>query len=143
MQIVLRATYLAIFILIAGCVGSSKNIESELSQGNSKPFVLNAEEKAWLASHPNIKLAPDPEFIPIEYFDENGNYKGIAADYLALVEEKLGIKFNIVRLKNWEEIIAQTKVGEVDMWGAAKATPQRSHYMMFTKPYIQIPAGFF
>ena len=138
-----RIVYLITLVLITGCAGSSKNIAPKLSQESDKPFFLSSQEKTWLASHPNIRLAPDPEFIPIEYFDENGNYKGIAADYLALVEKKLGIQFNIVRLKNWKEIIAQTKAGEVDMWGAARATPQRLHYLTFTKPYIQIPAGIF
>jgi len=145
MHSMLRAIYLIIFIFIAGCSNPSKNIEikSELSPETSDPFALSSEEKNWLVSHPNIKLAPDPDYIPIEYFDENGNYKGIAADYLALIEEKLGIKFDIVRLKNWKEIIAQTKAGKVDMWGAARTTPQRLRYMMFTKSYIQIPAGIF
>jgi ABC-type amino acid transport substrate-binding protein len=143
MQSMLRAIYLIIFIFIAGCGNPSKNVEPELSSKNTDPFALSSEEKTWLVSHPNIKLAPDPDYIPIEYFDENGNYKGIAADYLALIQEKLGIKFNIVRLKDWEEIIAQTKAGKVDMWGAARTTPQRLNYMMFTKSYIKIPAGIF
>ncbi len=143
MQTMFRTIYLALFIFIAGCVNPSKNIEPENSSETAKPFALNSEEKSWLASHPNIKLAPDPDFIPIEYFDENGNYKGIAADYLALIEEKLGITFNIIRFKNREEIISQTKLGAVDMWGAARATPQRLRYMKFTKPYIQLPAGIF
>lgn len=122
-RIVFRTVYAALFVLIVGCVGSSKNIKSELSQENGKSFFLSSKEKNWLASHPNIKLAPDPDFIPIEYFDENGNYKSIAADYIALVEKKLGIKLKIVQLKNWQEIIARTKTGEVDIWGAARATP--------------------
>jgi ABC-type amino acid transport substrate-binding protein len=143
MPSVLRVIYLIIFIFIAGCVSPLKNIEPEISSENTEPFALNSEEKTWLVSHPNIKIAPDPDFIPIEYFDENGDYKGIAADYLVLIEERLGIKFNIVRLKNWKEIIDQTKAGKVDMWGAARTTPQRLHYMLFTKSYIQIPAGIF
>ena len=100
MPSMLRAIYLIIFIFIAGCVSPSKNIEPEIFSENTEPFALNSEEKTWLVSHPNIKIAPDPDFIPIEYFDENGDYKGIAADYLVLIEERLGIKFNIVRLKN-------------------------------------------
>jgi hypothetical protein len=87
MLIAFRIVYFLLFILLAGCVGSSKNIDSNLQKENAKPFALSAKEKTWLASHPNIKLAPDPEFVPIEYFDENGNYRGIAADYLAHVEK--------------------------------------------------------
>ncbi len=41
---------------------------------------MSEEESEWLVAHPVIRLAPDPDFPPIEYFDENGEYRGIAAD---------------------------------------------------------------
>lgn len=30
---------------------------------------LTEAERAWLMAHPVIRLAPDPEFKPIEFFD--------------------------------------------------------------------------
>ncbi|MFQ5443062.1 MAG: ATP-binding protein [Nitrospinales bacterium] len=104
------------------------------------PPLLNPEEKDWLKAHPDIKLAPDPFFLPIEYFDEQGRYIGIAADFVALLEKKLGIEFNIVRLNNWDEVLEQSKARQVDMWGAATPTPQRLEYMLFTEPFIELPA---
>lgn len=101
---------------------------------------LSAEETAWLADHPVIRLAPDPDYAPIEYFDESGKYCGLAADYIALVEEMLGIRFQIVRLNNWDEILKKTKDGEIDMWGAAAQNPQRSKYMWFTGSYVAFPS---
>lgn len=68
----------------------------------SYPASLTKDETAWLKAHPVIRLAPDPEFKPIEFFDQNGNYAGLAADYTRLLEQKLGIGFEIVRCKNWE-----------------------------------------
>ena len=60
------------------------------------PVSLTPEEHSWLSEHPVIRLAPDPDFPPIEFIDEDGNYHGIAADYAALVERKLGIKFTLL-----------------------------------------------
>lgn len=101
---------------------------------------LSKEERAWLKGHPEIRLSPDPDFLPIEFIDSNGKYKGIAADYIALLEKKLGIKFEIQKYKNWDEVIEKTKARESDMWGAATPTPQRLEYMLFTKPFIELPA---
>lgn len=51
---------------------------------------LTQKEKAWLKAHQVIRIAPDPEFPPIEYFDNNEKYIGIAADYMLLIEKRLG-----------------------------------------------------
>ena len=104
------------------------------------PNFLTPKEKQWLSEHPSINLAPDPEFLPIEYIDNQGNYKGIAADYIHLLEKKLNVKFNILELENWSEVLEKTKNKENDMWGAATPTPQRAEYMLFTKSFIELPA---
>ena len=112
--------------------------ETILKQGSGAG--LTQEEKVWLRSHPQIRLSPDPDFLPIEYIDESGKYTGIAADYIALLEKKLDIDFKILKYKNWDEVIEKAKARESDMWGAATPTPQRLEYMLFTKPFIELPA---
>ncbi|MEH6548088.1 MAG: transporter substrate-binding domain-containing protein, partial [Sneathiella sp.] len=80
-----------------------------LSPVGENPAVANeeaevrftAEEANWLSKHPTILIGPDPTFSPIEYFDDDGNFEGIAADYLRLLEKKLGITFQVEQLENW------------------------------------------
>ena len=103
--------------------------------------ALTTAERAWLVEHPVIRLAPDPDFAPIEFIDEMGNYQGIAADYAALVEQKLGIKFEIVRLQSWDEVLEKAQSREIDMFGAASESPQRTQYMTFTQPHIKLPGA--
>ncbi len=102
-------------------------------------FELSAHDSAWLAKHQVIRVAPDPDFPPIEQFDENGTFIGIAADYTALVEKNLGIRFHIVRYKTWDEILQKAKNREVDMLSAAGQTPGRSEYLLFSSPHIVLP----
>ena len=116
------------------CFGQKQN------ESTKKAVELTGSERNWLASHPEITLAPDPEFLPIEYIDEQGQYLGIAADFVALVEQKLGIKFAILRCESWDQVLEKTQAREVDMWGAATPTPQRLEYMSFTEPFIDLPA---
>ncbi len=113
---------------------------SQAIENNSSPSFLTVKERQWLQEHPTINLAPDPEFLPIEFVDENGKYKGIAADYVRLIEKKLSVRFNILKFGNWAEILEKTKKRENDMWGAATPTPQRLRYMLFTKPLIKLPS---
>jgi signal transduction histidine kinase len=120
-----------------------------IMQGNSvfgketeqkQEINLTQTEKDWLQAHPEIRLSPDPDFLPIEYIDESGKYTGIAADYIALLQKKLGSEFKILKFKNWTEVLEKTRNKESDMWGAATPTPQRREYMLFTKSFVELPA---
>jgi ABC-type amino acid transport substrate-binding protein len=106
------------------------------SSGSVDPLTL--EERTWLKAHPVIRLAPDPDFPPVEYFDKNGGYNGITRDYVSLIEKKLGVRFKIVRQRDWNEIINKAK-SRIDIYVATK-TPQRAEYMLFTKPFLEFPA---
>ena len=104
------------------------------------PFVLTEQEQRWLREHPVVRIAPDPDFPPMEYFDAHGIYQGIAADYITLLAKKLPIRFEVVHLKNWDEVLRQAKSREIDLLGAAVPTPERLEYLRFTKPLVTFPA---
>ena len=102
---------------------------------------LSDQERAWLAAHPQVRVGPDPEYRPIEFFDEQGDYRGLAADYLEAVADQLKTEFQIVRLNNWDEVVWHGKTRRIDMWSAASPTPQRREFMRFTRPMIEVPAA--
>ena len=131
----------AILVLGAFCPGSGECFSEVNNKSTATSLQLTKEEEQWIADHPVIKLAPDPDFEPIEFFDKNHRYRGIAADYTSLIGEKLGIQFKIVRLKNWETILANAKSRDIHMFGAAVNTPERSEYMLFTNPFIELPSA--
>lgn len=110
--------------------------------GESNPdlLLLTETERLWLKTHPVIRLAPDPEFKPIEFFDDKGNYRGIGADYVRLIERKIGIKFDIIKYENWEDVITHAKQRKVDILNAVVKTPQRKKYLLFPTPYLTIPS---
>ncbi len=106
----------------------------------SQSVSLTYSEQLWLKDHKTIKLAPDPNFQPIEFFDENGIYKGLAADYARLISNKLGLNFQIIKCEDWVEVIQKTESGEVDMLNAVVKTSHREKFLTFTTPYLSIPS---
>ena len=64
---------------------------------DDKNINLSKEEKEWLKQNPTIKYAGNPNYMPFESFDENGNYVGIVANHLNLIEQDLGIKFEKIK----------------------------------------------
>lgn len=105
----------------------------------AEKIELTEEEIQWLSEHKTIKIAPDPYFPPIEYTDEEGEYIGIAAEFMKIIENELGIEFQVVYCQDWEEVLQKAQNREVDMLPAAAQTPQRGNYMLFSSPYLEFP----
>lgn len=131
---------LSLIILLASLVLYLVVIPVPTPSSKSDSIEFTAEERVWLNEHPVIRLAPDPDFPPIEQINANGVYSGIAADFVRLLEEKLPLKFEIVKLSSWSEAIRQAKERKIDMFGAAVPTPERLQYMNFSSPYVEFPA---
>ena len=59
-------------------------------------LTLTDEEHGWLADHPELRLGVDASWPPFEYRDEEGRYQGLAADYVRLIQDRLGIKVKLI-----------------------------------------------
>jgi two-component system sensor histidine kinase/response regulator len=101
---------------------------------------LTPAEQGWLKAHPKIRLAPDPDFPPSEFFDEAGRYQGITSEYVARIGQLLGIKFEIVHAEDWDAVLEMAERREIDGIPAASKTTRRSEYLLFTEPYLVFPA---
>lgn len=101
--------------------------------------VFTQEELAYLATHPQVKLANDIDWEPFEHIDDDGRYQGIAADYFALLSQKLGIEFVPNKTQLWSEAMKSAKSGLLEVFSCAVATPERREYMQFTEPYLSFP----
>lgn len=106
----------------------------------TNPIHLTPTETAWLSANQDaLVFAPDPFYAPFEFLDEkDGRTKGLAHDYLLLVERKLGLRFRRIQAPSFDGILALAKNHEVAVVNAATATPERSEYLLFTKPYIEV-----
>lgn len=103
------------------------------------PDPLTLAQRAWLSAHPVLRLAPDPDFAPIEFFEHEVGYVGLAADYAHLLEQKIGCRFSVVRCADWSEVLARAQRREVDVLNATVPTPEREQYLRFVPAYLHMP----
>lgn len=116
------------------------NVQRAVAQEKAfSPPVLSAAEMSWLARHPDIGLAIDTGWAPFEFVGDDGVYKGMAAEYIRLVEERLGIRLRIDTKRTWPEMVEAVKAHELDAFSLVVETPKRDEYLNFTKPYISFP----
>ena len=117
---------------------SDTRLQSFIADHNSLLQLTDAEQ-TWLDEHPVVRLGIDREFAPYEWIDVNGQYVGLAAEYIHLLEDRLAIEFDIVADKPWHEIMDMAKRGELDMLACLNSNPERDQYLNFTLPYITNP----
>lgn len=109
---------------------SSANIDS----------LLTKEEKEWLDKNKNkITFSSDPFLAPIDFVGKNDVPMGIVADYVKIFEEKLNTKFTFKSYNTWSEVLSALKRSEVGFVGSVDQTHERSHQLLFTKPYLELP----
>ncbi|MEX6501856.1 bifunctional diguanylate cyclase/phosphodiesterase [Pseudomonas zhanjiangensis] len=106
---------------------------------SSHALSLNEEERRWLSEHPVIRLGVDASWPPFEFRDEQGRYRGLAADYIALIEQRLGVRMQPVEPSSWSEVLNQAKAGQLDLLPGVMSTAQRQTYLRFTRPYLDFP----
>ena len=108
----------------------------EANPDYSDEVPLTEGERAWLREHPVIRIGIDPEFAPFEAIGTKTNNEGIAADYLQIVSNRIGLKFELIRKPSWPKTIQALKDGEIDLLPCIGKTDERSRFMQFTDPYL-------
>lgn len=137
---VLRSLSVLLFLVLL-CSGVANSNSSELSVEAvlSPKIELTTAQKQWLNEHPVIKLAPDISWPPFEWVDEDNVYRGMAADYINLIEDKLGIRFEVEKEKSWPEAVQSVKDKQNDVFSCVAKNLQREEFVTFTRPYLSFP----
>ncbi|MGD8639524.1 MAG: transporter substrate-binding domain-containing protein [Gammaproteobacteria bacterium] len=104
---------------------------------------LSEEEQRWLADHREMRLAVDPDFAPVEFIDERGNFSGIASEYVKIINQRLGISLQVVSGLTWSESVELARRGQIDVFSAITPTDERKQYLNFTEPYFRYPIVIF
>lgn len=107
--------------------------------GRSAPVALTDQERQWLDRHGPLRYAPDPAFPPFEFFLPDGKAAGITPELLDLVAARLGTRIEILRYPSWDHILEAVKRHEVDIVGTITETPERNAFLLFTRPYLDVP----
>ena len=110
---------------------------------SNSPIELTSEEKAFIAENPVVHLGVDPAFIPYEFIDSDGIYKGIAADYIDLISQRIGIQFVVEMNLTWEQAYEMAVRKELDVLPCIGKTAEREPYFLFSDSYYSFIRVFF
>ena len=113
-----------------------------LKPGDFLQLKLSASERAWLKSHPVVKIGIAPGRPPYEFVDDQENYRGITVSYLDIISRQLGITFQPVRHHDgtafsWGEILNGARNKKIDLIPSLFQRKDRESFLLFSRPYFQ------
>lgn len=111
----------------------------EISIPGQHLLQFTADEQQWIDQHPRVHVAVVEDFLPMSFFDEQGDFRGISADVLAKISLRTGLQFEIARGNTLSGIIQQLGNGGAEVLAAITPSADREQTMRFTRPYLTAP----
>lgn len=109
------------------------------SSGSTGQVQWTDTELQWLEQkNREISFCADPDWMPLEGV-RDGKHTGLSADVLSLFSQRSGVVFRLIETDDWPSAIAAAKARRCDIFPMAMRTPERSEYMDFTSPYLEVP----
>ena len=115
-------------------------LNDEKNGDKNKIVELTPEEKQWIQQN-TIKVGIE-NWAPVVYQNDEGEPDGIVGDYLRLLTEKAGLRFEYV-FDLWDPLLNGLQERKIDLLPATYFTEERSNYGLYTKPYFSILEFFY
>ncbi len=105
--------------------------------GDSVTF--SEQERAWIKENNELLFTGDPNWLPYEAFDKKGNYIGIVAEHLKLVEEMTGLHFKPQVTRSWSDSLKIADEGKVSLVSGDAADKHLGKKFKAIDPYMINP----
>ncbi|WP_338670654.1 transporter substrate-binding domain-containing protein [Pantoea dispersa] len=103
-----------------------------------EPLSLTPREQQWLQQHAQVKVAFNPFSAPLALLDEQGEFQGISADLLHLIQLRTGLFFSPVPAYSWRDGVQQLEQHQVAMLAAVAQDGGHQEAVRFTRPYLKV-----
>ena len=100
--------------------------------------MFTDEQLHYLENKKELHLCVDPDWMPFESIKDD-EHIGITADVISKFRMQLPIPITLTPTKDWSGTLLMAKTRQCDILSLAANTMERSKYMNFTRPYIDLP----
>lgn len=117
---------LSVLLLIFLTTLSGHHVSAETVQQNTRP-------------QEPVRICVDPNWMPFEKIDEDGNHIGISADFMRYFSRALSMEFKVVETESWQQSLDFTREGRCQLLPFINKTEERSEYLNFSDIYFESP----
>ena len=137
-MIVLLSLFFVPFSFMVCSASVSAQLANDLSASQS--HLYSVEERDWLSKNQVVTFAGDPDFAPVEFINEQGEYVGIVSDMLDHIATKTGLVFERVKTDSWQQSVDLMEQGKVDLLPLISSYGRDEQPMLFTESYLDYPS---
>ena len=100
---------------------------------------LSADERAWVARLPVLRVGYEVDRYPYSFLNRKGAFDGLAADHIAMLQRKMGLRLQLVPAPDWNTLQRMAMANEVDLIAAGSSGDVDPRDMGFSQPYENFP----
>lgn len=141
-SIVLSVVIICVLGLLFGAIQSGITLSGLSHSTLNSPLELSDQDIQWIKAHPIVYICTDNDFPPIEFTNSEGEYTGIAADFLGLIEKKTGLNIVPMQSESFAQCIESIQSNTTDLLGAVYISDLRKEYLTYSEPYLEPPLVF-
>ncbi|HEF4761169.1 TPA: transporter substrate-binding domain-containing protein [Pseudomonas putida] len=106
----------------------------------SAPMLdLTEQEQRWIDQNPKVRVAVGGSYAPMTFYDEQGVFRGLAAEILRRISQRTGLQIETVPGDSVVDMLALLRDGSVDLIGALGISPSAGGNLRFSRPYAVNP----
>jgi diguanylate cyclase (GGDEF)-like protein len=120
------------FAVLGKGVGGNSRLEGFVHDPGM--LLLTAEEQAFVAAHPVLRVSNEYDWPPYDYYSE-GAARGYSVDYMRLLAEKIGVKLEFVT-GQWPALQKMLEEKRIDVLHLMSKTPEREQYALYSDHYV-------
>jgi ABC-type amino acid transport substrate-binding protein len=87
-----------------------------------------------------LRFAPEKDYPPFIFEDDNGEIHGLSADMLRAIAPALDLDLKILPAAPLADILAAARAGKVDLISSLRPNAERRAFLNFSSPYALVPA---
>jgi len=100
---------------------------------------LSKSEREWIASLPVLRVGYEVDRYPYSFSAREGGFDGIAANYLELLQRKLGLRVELVPATDWNSLQRMALAREIDLIATGSSGDIDGNEMAFSRSYESFP----
>lgn len=103
-------------------------------------LVLADLQPAQAATPEIVRFAPERDYGPFVFADEDGQVKGLSVELLERIAPAAGLQLQTLPPAPLSQQLTLLRAGGADLVSSLRPTPERAAYLAFTRPYVNVPA---
>jgi polar amino acid transport system substrate-binding protein len=100
---------------------------------------LTQAERDYLKAKKVLRVCVDPDRLPFDGVDKNGQHTGLSKDYFDIFSHMLGVEIVVPEVQDWNDLTSKAKSRECDVVAQINASEERQSFLDFTTPYFYLP----